>query len=555
MMRNPRGPSLYSVALAVIIWIILGLFLVYPLLAIGKNAFIVEGRISLSPLFALSQDPLLIRITRNSLSLAFGVSLVATIIAIPIALLLAHRQFTGRRIILLLLAVPLLLPPFIGVIGLRQILGRFGSVNLLLLGSGIISEPIDWLPTGSAFAVGILQVLHLYPVVVAQLLSSFEQQPASLHEAARSVGATPLARLFRVTLPLALPSIISSASLTFVASFTDLGTPLLFEYRAVLPVQIFNLLTDLHENTVGYALVFVVASVSLLMFAISDLFTRAHHSERSVREGATIARQPLRGWRFVAVLLPITIITALSILPHIGIILIALSERWFFTVLPESFTLSHLNLVFSHPLTLIGMRTSISLALISTLLIIILGATIGWLVVRSVIPGRRLLSLVALSPLAIPGMLFAFGYLGAFSQTILDSAVNPLPLLAIAYTVRRLPFMLRIITAGLAETSISYEEAARSVGASPLAIARCITIPLLRRYVIAGAILCFAFGMVEVSDSLILAREEKFYPIAKVLYALTARPDGIEVASALGTIVMCVSALLLGAARLVRAKR
>jgi hypothetical protein len=61
--------------------------------------------------------------------------------------------------------------------------------------------------------------------------------------------------------------------------------------------------------------------------------------------------------------------------------------------------------------------------------------------------------------------------------------------------------------------------------------------------------------MVEVSDSLILAREEKFYPIAKVLYALTARPDGIEVASALGTIVMCVSALLLGAARFVRAKR
>jgi hypothetical protein len=59
--------------------------------------------------------------------------------------------------------------------------------------------------------------------------------------------------------------------------------------------------------------------------------------------------------------------------------------------------------------------------------------------------------------------------------------------------------------------------------------------------------------MVEVSDSLILAREEKFYPIAKVLYALTARPDGIEVASALGTIVMCVTAALLGAAHFIKA--
>lgn len=550
--RRPLSPLLLTVAGA--IWTILGLFLIYPILAIGKNAFTVEGKLSLAPFFALFQDPLLIRITGNSFTLASGVASLTTILAIPIALLLAHREFAGRRIILLLLTVPLLLPPFIGVIGLRQLLGRFGSLNLLLINTGIISQPIDWLPTGSATAVGILQVLHLYPIVVAQLLSSFEQQPVSLHEAARSVGATPSSHLFRITLPLALPSILSGATLAFVASFTDLGTPLLFEYRAVLPVQIFNMLTDLHENAVGYALVFVVAAVSLLMFAASDLFSRTRRAERSVREGAVIGRTPLRGIQSGLLILPLFFITALSILPHLGITLIAISDRWFFTPLPESFSASHLATVFSHPLTLVGMRTSLVLSVISTLLVSALGITIGWLVVRSALPGRHLLLLVALSPLAIPGILFAFGYLGAFSQTILDSSVNPLPLLAIAYTIRRLPFMLRIVTAGLAESSASYEEAARSVGASPLAIARFITIPLLRRPLIVGAILCFAFAMVEVSDSLILAREEKFYPIAKVLYALTARPDGIEVASALGAIVMCVTAALLGAAHFIKAE-
>lgn len=525
------------------------------MLAIGRNAFIADGHLSFSPLRGLLEDPLLFHITLNSVTLAAWVAIATVLLAIPVALILAHTTFPGRRLVLILLAVPLLLPPFIGVIGLRQILGRFGSLNLFLINCGIVRHPPDWLPTGSAFAVGILQVLHFYPIVVAQLLGSFEQQPASLHEAARSVGASLLARTLRITLPLALPSILSGATLVFISSFTDLGTPLLFEYRSVLPVHIFNMLTDLNENTVGYALVFVVGAVSLAMFALSDRVTRRHSAERSVREGALVSRRTLVGWELVAIGIPLALLTILSIVPHVGIILIALSERWFFTVIPESLTFKHIALVFSHPLTLVGLRTSLGLACISTIGVILLGTSVSWLVVRSSLPGRRLLSLVALSPLAIPGIIFAFGYLGAFSQTILDSAINPLPLLAIAYMIRRLPFMLRITTAGLAETSGAYEEAARSVGAKPAAIAWSITFPLLRRYIFAGAILCFAFAMVEVSDSLILAREERFYPIAKVLYALTARPDGIEVASALGTLVMVVSAVLLTIGRLLSPER
>ncbi len=555
--RSPRPRRYFYPRLwltGAIIWIILLLFLVYPLLSIAKNALISDGRFSISPMLTLLEDPYVVQIAFNSFGLALSVSILTTLVAIPVALLLAYKDFPGRRLVLLLLAVPLLLPPFIGVIGLRQLLGRFGSVNLFLMYLGWTSHPIDWLPTGSATAVGILQVLHYYPIIVAQLISSFEQQPLSLHEAARSVGASASSRLIHITLPLALPTIISGTTLVFVSSFTDLGTPLLFEYRSVLSVQIFNMLTDLHENSVGYALVFAVAALSLGLFALSDFFTRQHAAERSVREGAALPRCPLTGWQLVGVIGPLALLTTLSIVPHLGILFIAIADRWFFTVLPASFTFDHLCVVFSHPLTLVGLRTSLGLALVSSLGVILLGTGVAWLVVRSQLPGKHLLSLVALSPLAIPGMLFAFGYLGAFSGTVLDSGINPLPLLAIAYTIRRLPFMVRIVTAGLAETSATYEEAARSVGARPLSIARHITVPLLSRHIATGAILCFAFAMVEVSDSLILAREERFYPIAKVLYALTARPDGIEIASALGVVVMVVSALLLGAARFMRGR-
>ena len=110
-----------------IIWTILLLFLVYPLLSIAKNAIISDGRLSIGPMLALLEDPYIAQIAFNSLGLALSVSILTTLVAIPVALLLAYKDFPGRRLVLLLLAVPLLLPPFIGVIGLRQLLGRFGS--------------------------------------------------------------------------------------------------------------------------------------------------------------------------------------------------------------------------------------------------------------------------------------------------------------------------------------------------------------------------------------------------------------------------------------------
>ncbi|MFO0417602.1 MAG: extracellular solute-binding protein, partial [Pseudomonadota bacterium] len=140
--------------------------------------------------------------------------------------------------------------------------------------------------------------------------------------------------------------------------------------------------------------------------------------------------------------------------------------------------------------------------------------------------------------LAVPGLVFAFGFIGAFMGTILDNRVNPFPLLIAAYAVRRLPAMVRSATAGLQEASRSLEEAALMVGASPLKVTRRITFPLIRRHLIVGAMLTFTYSMIEVSDSLLLALEAKFYPVAKAIYALMGRGDGIEVASALGVLVM-----------------
>jgi iron(III) transport system permease protein len=140
----------------------------------------------------------------------------------------------------------------------------------------------------------------------------------------------------------------------------------------------------------------------------------------------------------------------------------------------------------------------------------------------------------------------AFGYVGAFGGTFLDIKQNPMPLLVIAYAIRRLPYMVRAAYAGLQQTSETLEEASLNLGASPLRTLRRITFPLVMANIAAGAVLAFSFAMLEVSDSLILASKEEFYPITKAIYALSLRvADGPYVASAMGLLGMALLAVSL----------
>ena len=149
-------------------------------------------------------------------------------------------------------------------------------------------------------------------------------------------------------------------------------------------------------------------------------------------------------------------------------------------------------------------------------------------------------------PLAIPGIVLAFGYLVSFAGTTIDPRVNPVPLLVIAYAVRRLPYMVRAAYAGFQQISVTLEEAAINLGSSGFRALRRITLPLLSANLIAGGILAFSFAMLEVSDSLILAMKDQYFPLTKVIYTFLSRiEDGPYIASALGVWAMVFLALSL----------
>ncbi len=148
--------------------------------------------------------------------------------------------------------------------------------------------------------------------------------------------------------------------------------------------------------------------------------------------------------------------------------------------------------------------------------------------------------------MAVPGIVFAFSYVLAFSETILDPRQFPVFLLIVAYVLRRLPFAVRAIVANFQQIDVSSEEAAMNLGATRWKTLLKITIPMLKNGIIAGFIFSFAFSMMEVSSSLILVSKQEYFPIAKGIYQLAGRiTDGPYVASALGCIGMILTFLSL----------
>ena len=552
-----------NVLLAVIL-AFMAAFLFYPLVYSCKGAFIVEGRFTVEFFKYLWTDPLTRQSILNSLALGVVVTVLTALLALPLSLVVVRYRFPAKALLSGLILLPMVMPPFVGAIGMRQVLARFGSLNLLLMKTGLMGTPIDWLGGARFWGVVIMEVLHLYPIMYLNFAAALANVDPSLEEAAVNMGSSG-PRLFRkITLPLMMPGLFAGSVLVFIWAFTDLGTPLVFGYRRVVPVQIFTQVSELSTNPKGYALVVGVLVMTMLIFLVAKKFfgTKAY---QSLSRGRTAASERptsrLGGALIVAFILAIVVVATL---PHAAVVLTALKKEWFMTVLPTSYTAQHFSDALGHKLTISGIRNSIAYSSLSTVVDLLLGIVIAYVLVRHTFRGAALLDALVMLPLAIPGLVLAFGYVAAFStlpidpqqgvfwralqsvRNALDPRQNPVPLLVIAYAVRRLPYMVRAAYAGFQQVNVELEEAAINLGSPPLRAMRRITVPLVSANLIAGGILAFSFAMLEVSDSLILAMQERFYPITKAIYTLIARiQDGPYIASALGVWAMVFLALSL----------
>ena len=538
-----------------------------PLGLVVRNGFVSpDGRPTLAYLFGVFRNPIYLEGMLNSLRLALGTTFLASLISLPLAWMSNRFTFPGKKAVNALLLVPMILPPFVGAIGFQQILGQYGVVNSLF---GI---EVDWLGEGRWVGVVILQSLALYPILYLNLTAALANIDHAMEEAAENLGATGWTKFRRITLPLITPGFFAGGTIVFIWSFTELGTPLIMNYTRCSAVQVFDALKEIGGNPFPFALVFVMLTVSVSLYLVSKFLFGGQAHAMQGKAATSFHEKRLTGGMGLLMLLPFALVVFLALLPHFGVVLTSFSAPggWYRSVLPEVWTLSNYEEALGHSMTVSSIRNSLTFSLLAVMFNLVFGVAIAFVVVRSTVRGRGLLDGLAMMPLAVPGLVMASGFLAAssklsnsevvrnseFLQQMFDVKTNPALFLVLAYGIRRLPYMVRSAVAGLQQTSAGLEEAAANLGAPPLVSLKRVTLPLITANLIAGALLAFAFSMLEVSDSLMLAQRQDFYPITKTIYELFQLiGTGKYIAAALGVWAMMFLAVTLVGSSLILGKK
>lgn len=557
-MSKPLAWSVYVLTV-----VFFGCFFLWPIGATLGGAFLDADRnFTFEYVAEVFRNRIYLEGLGNAFLLAVGSTALSLLIALPLAFAADRFDFPGKKLLTAAILVPMILPPFVGAIGVRQMLGQYGALNAVLTHLGVLEAgaTIDWLGTGRMWGVIALNALHLYPILFLNLTAALANLDPAMEEVAENLGCTGLRKFRRITLPLIMPGLFAGGTIVFIFAFTELGVPLMFDLTRVTSVQIFYGIKEIAGNPFPFALVVVMLVCTVLLYALSKvLFGRSEFAmvSKATTGGGAREAGPLGRW---VCALGFAGVTALALLPHLGVVLVSFAGDWYATVLPTGWTLDHYQTALGHGLTVPSITNSLKYASFSTLFDIVLGVAIAYVVVRTTLPGRQILDTLAMLPLAVPGLVLAFGYITMTQDgrtfAFLNPSKDPTLLLVIAYSVRRLPYVVRSAVAGLQQTSVALEEAAQNLGCPPLRTLRRITFPLIFANVLAGGLLAFAFAMLEVSDSLILAQKQQHYPITKAIYELyMLMGEGRYVASALGVWAMVFLGLTIFAASRILGKK
>jgi len=277
-------------------------FFLWPLWQILKGGFVdADGRLTFAFLGALLRNPLYLGGLKNSFLLAVATTLLALGLALPLAVVADRYRYPGKTLLTSLVLVPIILPPFVGAIGIKQIFGQYGAFNALLIAVGArpAGWTFDWFAASPFWGVATVEALSLFPLIYLTATSALASVDPAMEEAAASLGCTGVRRFWRITAPLIKPGLFAGSTIVFIWAFTELGVPLIFDYNQVTPVQIYDGLKEIGGNPFPYALVLIMLASSVALYAVGrGLFGRGSHAMMARASGADGPRTlpPLRAW-------------------------------------------------------------------------------------------------------------------------------------------------------------------------------------------------------------------------------------------------------------------
>jgi len=548
--RRLRGTDRGALIASLLLTSFLGLTILYPIVLVVYEAFTFQGSFSLVNFQVFLGYGLLREALLNSILVALASVVGTTILGIPMAYLLTRYEFRGKSLFQILASVPLIAPPFVGALGLQLIFGRGGIINNLLLYRLLhwVDQPPDWLY--SLTGVVFIETIHLFPIVFLTVSAALSRLDPSMEESAENLGAGRF-RVFRtVIFPLVRPGYMAGAILVFIWSLSDLGTPLMLggEASRLLAVQAFFRIQATYTDLQGYVISIILQAVSIVALLLVRRYVGLREYASMFRAGTLSRTRRMGGWTKILAYAFLITVLCIAFLPDVGIFLASIVETWSIYVGPTGYTLANYReVLLDSPLYV---QNSLFYSSAAALFDVAFGLLIAYLVVRKSFVGKSLLEGLTILPFAVPGIVLGLGYLRAWQFTPLDPLrLSPVPALILSYTVRRLPYTVRATHASLQQMDVSLEEASRNLGASTTRTIWKITLPLVAPGLIAGGLMAFVNAMIEVSSTLIIVGQMRYFPLTRALYEYTQNPaNGLMVASAAGVLLIAVTAACLAVA-------
>ena len=471
----------------------------------------------------------------NSLTIGVAATVAATLVAVPLAFVLARLPVAGVSALLTLVVLPLVLPSFVSAYALLLMLGRAGFLTRWLRDLGI--------PFGSIYgAGGIIAVytLTVYPYVLLPTLAGLKAIDVSIEEASRNLGATRWQALRSVILPLVLPAILSGALLVFIETLENFGVPfVLAEDKPILAVEAFKLFvgeTDQNPASAGVLAVLLIACTALVL-----MVQRRYLGQRRF---ATAARRapPLiavgRGARLAATLFAWTVVL-LSLIPFFAVVVLAFM-KFRGPVLQASFSLDNFVALFQRSARPLG--NTLMLSGIAALAAALIGVPIGYAVTRFRNGLTGLLDVVATLPFAVAGTVLGIALIISFNSGVL-ALTGGWFIMVLAYVIRKLPFSVRSSSSILHQIDPSLEEASINLGVSPARTFARLTVPLMLSGIIGAMVLTFVTVSSELSTTVVLYSGEWQTLTVVMFQALEGTGAGTAVAAACLLVLLTLAPL------------
>ena len=443
--------------------------------------------------------------TLRTLALALLVAIGAVGIGVPMAVLAVRTDLPLRRTVLVLGALPLVIPSYVGALALLGALGPRGLLAQALEPVGVYRLPtVDGL-LGST----IVLVLFTYPYVLLLTASALRRVDPSLEQAARGMGRGSLETFLRITLPQIRSAVIAGALLAALYAMSDFGVVSLLRCTT-LTREAFLRYDALSDPAGAAAVGLVLAALALLMVGAEQWTLRGSTvaARRRVRAREAIAPLELQrsarigGIAFVAIIVTFALLLPLAILGW-----------WALTLVGDADLIAQLG----DALPAAGNAVGVSLA--AALVCLLLALPVAALVARA--SGRlpRWIESISYVGYALPGIVVGLG-LVFFAIRTAPFLYQTIALVVLAYVVRLLPQAISGARSGWERVDPRFEQAARGMGRSALDTLLRVTLPLAAPGVLTGAALVFLTAIKELPATLIL-RPNGFDTPATIIWQKT----------------------------------